>query len=215
MDSTKKDEFSNLEQWEGLDHSLFIFNQGPDENGESKIVGNSFSGSERNRLFLQTDGNFDDATLASGIDFRADGRGFALFDYDNDGAIDIGLISNQSPRFRLLRNNMAASIDVGNSATVRLVGGNQTAKPSNEFSSHDAFGAKVRVRIGQRVRMLQHDCGEGLSTKNSDVIHISMGSADTIDELTVHWPSGRISNIGPLKAGSSVTVSEKTQSKPR
>ena len=44
-----------------------------------------FSGGERNRLFIQRNGNFDDLTLVSGVDFREDGRGFALFDYDQDG----------------------------------------------------------------------------------------------------------------------------------
>jgi len=214
MDTTKERDFFELEQWDGHDDHLFIFDQSPDEGGNPKIVANSFSGSERNRLFLQTDGNFHDATLASGIDFRADGRGFALFDYDNDGATDIGLISNQSPRFRLLRNNMAASTEVGNHATIRLVGGNDTALPSRDFSSRDPFGAKVRVKIGDQVRLYQLGCGEGLSSQNSNAIHVVMGAADSIDEVTVIWPSGKISNTGSLKAGSSITVDEKPHSGP-
>lgn len=215
MDPTKESGYGDLQQWSRFTEAISIFKQGIDVEDEGKITGHSFSGSERNRIFFGTGDNFDDATLASGIDFRDDGRGFALLDFDNDGAMDIGLISNQHPRFRLLRNNLSGSADQGGFAKIRLVGGNETADPSPEFSSRDATGAMLRVKIGDQIRAFRLGCGEGLSSQNSNEVHIGLGGAKSIDELTINWPSGRTSKLGPLKAGSATLVSEKKQSEPR
>ena len=214
MDPTKETGFGSLEQWDRGDKAVTIFKRGVDPEDEGVITGHSLSGSERNRIFFRTKDNFDDATLASGIDFRADGRGFALFDYDNDGMTDIGVISNQHPRFRIARNRVADSIDVGGYARIRLVGGNESATPSSEFSARDAIGAVVRAKIGRQVRAFPVSCGEGLSSQNSSVVQIGLGSADSIDQVAVHWPSGRISKLGPLAEGSLTTVLEKDQSEP-
>ena len=54
---------------------------------------NSLSGNERNRLLISQNGSFKDHSLISGIDASEDSRSFALFDYDNDGWLDIALAS--------------------------------------------------------------------------------------------------------------------------
>ena len=65
---------------------------------------NSLSGKERNRLFLNSAGNFADVTLVSGADDIADGRSFAIVDFDQDGWQDIALMSLNNPKFKLYRN---------------------------------------------------------------------------------------------------------------
>jgi len=200
------------ESWQRPGDSLSLFEVGVKVEDEGKISANSFSGDERNRLFLGAKNNFTDATLVSGIDFRSDGRGFALLDFNDDNAIDIGLISNQKPRFRLLKNNLADSTPTGGAINIRLIGGNTLAASNSDFSSRDAIGAQVSVRIGEQTRIFQLGCGEGLSSQNSKRIHVGLGEAKKIDSLIVSWPNGRISTLGPVNAGTSLKINEKTQS---
>ena len=67
------------------------------------LEGRSFSGRERNRLFLGTPtGNFADASAVTGIDFPDDGRGVATLDWDHDGDLDVWITNRNAPRLRLL-----------------------------------------------------------------------------------------------------------------
>ena len=55
--------------------------------------GASFSGHERNRLFVQSRENgvveFEDRSLISGADSIEDGRAFVRMDADHDGDVDL------------------------------------------------------------------------------------------------------------------------------
>ncbi len=69
------------------------------------LVVRSLSGKERNRCSCRIQENFRDVSLVSGADFREDGRGFVYFDYDRDGWLDLGVVSPNRPRFRLLKKS--------------------------------------------------------------------------------------------------------------
>ena len=177
---------------------------------EKGSIARSFSGHERNRMFIQTDDNFDDVTLVSGADFRNDSRGFALFDYDHDGWLDLGVTSPQKPRFQIFRNTIGDSAtDSPNRSTyISLEGGHRGTNGQIEWSSRDAVGAMVMVTIGETKRMYQVSSGEGLATQNSKWIHIGMGQAEKIDRLEITWPSGKQTSHNNVAAGSRVTLHE-------
>ena len=182
---------------------MSIFQIDPDTD---EIRGFSFSGHERNRLFLRRGKNFEDFSLRSGADFTEDGRGFVVFDFDNDGAVDLGVVSNQNPRFRLLQNKLAA--DSAGFVKLRLVGGNKTATPSVDFSPRDPIGATVSVTTSQHNRLFRLSVGEGFSVQNSRTIHIGMGAESQIDQLKIRWPSGKITVETEIEVGSTVEISE-------
>ena len=210
FDPTKDQEFSGSDQWL-LNGPPRLFEPQEGESG-SEIRSNSLSGLERNRLKLQREGNFEDVSLVSGADFKEDGRGFVLFDYDNDGWLDIGLVSTHSPRFRILRNQMAELIPEDQSpqkrVEVELVGGNTLPDPTSEWSSRDGYGAKLIVVRGDETTAFHYACSEGLSVQNSRKLHIGMGSESKIDQLTVLWPSGRTTVLHDIPAGSSLVIHE-------
>lgn len=179
-------------------------------NPNSTKVAPSFSGSERNRMFLQRNGNFTDVSLISGVDFKQDGRGFAILDFDRDGFLDLAVTSPTEPRLRILRNTLAdnPSSAGNNFVKVQLVGGNTNATRSDSLSNADAYGAKLEVNINGTTRAFQKNCGEGLASQNSSWIHIGLGNAKQVDSIKVTWPSQKTSVIEEVASGKWLTISE-------
>jgi len=146
----------------------------------------------------------------SGADFKQDGRGFAIFDFDRDGFLDLVVTSPTEPRFRILRNTLG---DDSNSASnnfvkVQLVGGNENASSVGESSATDAFGAKLQVIIDGKTRAFQKSSSEGLASQNSSWIHVGLGDAKQIDTIKVTWPSQKTSTVENVAAGKWLTISE-------
>lgn len=201
---------------------LVLFRPIADPGDGTFFRSNSLSGGERNRLYLNQASNFKDVSLVSGIDFREDGRGFALLDFNQDGWLDIALASPNTPRLRLLENRvrqLQASVNggaaedakpVANYVSLKLIGGNDSPEPSTELSPRDAYGAQVLVWIGDSKRAFQYACGEGLSSQNQSRLHIGLGAANQIDLVEIRWPSGKVTELKSVAAGSLVTAHELT-----
>lgn len=182
----------------------------PRKPGESGAFfkSNSLSGGERHRVFFQRDGNFKEFTLTSGADFREDGRGFVLFDFNQDGYLDLGITSPNSPRFRILKNQIPQLVKDGGFVSLELVGGQASNEPSDQWSSRDAYGATATAKIGEVERKFQLSLGEGLSGQNAKRIHIGLGAAKKIDQLTVSWPSGKQTVLKDVMPNQRLTVLE-------
>ena len=149
--------------------------------------GASFSGHERNRVFLQrrVDGRVDyvDVSAVSGLDSLGDGRAFAWLDFDHDGLRDVVVTNANEPRVQLFRNQMRAPHAV---MALRLVGDHRGGKPSNA----DAIGARVEVDLAGRTRVMELRAGEGLAAQNSAELLIGLGAATSVDAIRVVWPGG-------------------------
>ena len=154
----------------------------------------SLSGHERNHLFLSSRGRrFDDASGISGLDALADSRSFALFDYDRDGWSDIALVNTNAPLLNLFRNQIGDSSSAqerGHVVALRFVGGNRAGKPSERFSNRDGYGARVTAEMGDLTLTREHRAGAGFSSQNSNTLLLGIGARESVDLLTVRWPSG-------------------------
>lgn len=169
----------------------------------------SFSGLERNHLFWNGGGDrFEDVSGISGLDSIADGRGFALFDYDRDGWQDVALVNTNAPFLEIFRNRIGEIGGRGRSIALRLVGGNSRAAPSDGFSNRDGVGAIVSVRVGDRTLVRERRGGEGFAAQNSSTLIVGIGERAAADAVTVTWPSGRIQETGEVPAGTLLTVYE-------
>lgn len=204
-------EFSMAEQWGSLESTRTIFFEWTDQppEGQRHLNSNSLSGKERNRIFFRRDGNYRDLSLVSGADFLSDGRSFTLFDYDQDGWLDLGVASSNHPRFRIVRNTIGDLANIDNHfLEISLVGGQTSVEPSAEWSSRDAFGATVKVTTAGTERLFQLSCGEGLSGVNAQRIHVGLGSLKSVDRIDVLWPSGKVSVLENVDAGKRITIFE-------
>lgn len=186
-------------------------------------VATSFSGNERNHLFLNIEGNrFRDVSGVSGLDSIADSRSFALLDYDRDGWQDIALVNTNAPFFELFHNEIGADFESAQSASgrrasemiaIRFVGGNRAAQAS-EFSNRDGYGARVVISLGDVDIVREHRCGEGFGAQNSATMTIGIGDRKRADSVMVRWPSGKVQHVSGVEAGSLLTLFEDSSQSP-
>jgi len=153
------------------------------------MEGRSFSGRERNCLFLNTRADrFATISALSGIDFPDDARGLAVVDWDRDGDQDVWLSNRNAPRLRLMRNDATTSHRF---IALRLQGNGNT-------TSRDSVGARVVVQTsGQKdagqpnsfVQTLQ--AGEGFLSQSSKWLHFGLADSEKIEQVIVQWPGGQ------------------------
>lgn len=147
----------------------------------------SLNGYERNILFRNSgDGSFVDVAAVHAADRVEDGRGLSLFDYDQDGRVDI-LLRNYAQPAQLLRNQAEG----GHWLAVKLVG---------TESNRDAVGARLRLVAGDRPQTREIVLGSGYLSSSSLVQHFGLGDAESVESLEIRWPSGKITQLGPLAA---------------
>jgi hypothetical protein len=156
-------------------------------NGAVKVIeelrarGDPFPMHQRKQLFHNSGaGRFAEATAAGGPAFELSevGRGLAVGDLNNDGAIDFVVANNNGP-LRIFMNEAG----VGRPwLGLRLVSGNR-----------DAYGATVEVRrkdappLHRRVRA----DGSYLSGNDPRVL-VGLGDHAKVDSLLVRWPDGKV-----------------------
>jgi len=137
----------------------------------------SLSGRERNVLFRNNaDGTFSDVGWVNAADRVEDGRGLAVFDYDNNGSLDLVLRN-----YRMQTGLLANRRDARHSASFELTG---------TRSNRDAVGAKLRLRTGEHWQTRVVTTGSGYLSGSSRRAHFGLGDAERIDELVIEWPSG-------------------------
>lgn len=188
-----------------------------DENKTISNLRHPFSGSERNRLFLNREGDqFLDISGLSGVDSPADGRVAVWFDYDHDGRQDLAVINSSSPLLQVYHNEIVRD-DAATShgfIVVRFVGGNRTSDASKEHSNRNGFGAKVRVKLRSQTLFREHLPSQGLAGQNSTAMLIGIGKHDSVERLEIAWPSGRVQSVTGVGAGTLVTAFENDADRP-
>jgi hypothetical protein len=173
---------------------LFIAN-GRVRLGDSLEVDNY---AEPNQLLRgRADGGFEDVSAQAGPGFELVevSRGAAFGDYDNDGDIDI-LVSNNDAPARLLRNEATSC---GNTLTVQV---------SGLGTDRDTIGAEVVSEVGGRRRHELVNPAYSYCSSNDPRVHVALAEDETIDRMTVTFPSGAIRTLTDLAGGSILRVRE-------
>lgn len=119
----------------------------------------------------------------TGLADLAVGRGAAFGDLFNNGKIDV-VINNLDGHPLLLRN---VNPDHHHWVSLLLVGG--------PGSPRDAVGATVYLTadgIRQRGDVLS---GGSYLSSNDMRVHFGLGDADHIDDVEIHWPSGKVEKV--------------------
>lgn len=104
------------------------------------------------------------------------GRALASLDFDADGRTDLIATALEGPT-ELLRNTSPAE----NFLSLQLAG----------VQSHrDAIGTEIVATIGGKTFTKQLTAGCGYMVTNQKQLLFGCGTAPTIDQLDIHWPSG-------------------------
>ncbi len=146
----------------------------------------SLSGYERSRLYLNDGtGRFYDVAEAAGVNDRYDGRGVALVDLFNRGALDV-VVANQNGPLLLYRND----VEDGNAwIAIDLRG---------VASNASAIGAEVRVFWDGRQQLQVVTAGAGFAAQSQRMRHFGLGTATAVDRVEIRWPSGIVQTLeGP------------------
>ena len=175
-------------------------------------AGASLSGYQRNRLFLNiADGrDFIDVSGLSAADSPANGRAFAILDFNRDGRTDLAIVNANEPLCQLFANRSAA----GHMLALRFVGGNDRDASSREWSARDGYGVQVEVDVGGKTLLREHRAGEGFSAQNSATLIVGLGAHRQADVVRIRWPSGRIRHLEDIAAGTLLTVYENPRHSP-
>jgi hypothetical protein len=176
-------------------------------------INQSFSGEELNRWFhnrpkQSETGQRDliEQSMLSGLDSIADGRAFAIGDFNRDGRPDIALCNANAPVLQLFENQIESD---NNFVALRFEGAARSESKPDGQSCRDGYGAVVRLTLDDGLSIVREfRCGEGFAAQNSDTLLIGIGEAKTVEEITVSWPSGTKQVLGPIESGLLQTVAE-------
>ncbi|MHB8499847.1 MAG: CRTAC1 family protein [Candidatus Acidiferrales bacterium] len=156
------------------------------------------------QLFLNSGaGKFRDVAgeLGGGFAMPIVGRGLAYGDFDQDGDLDLLITTNNGPAY-LYRNDQTGG---NRSIRFRLVG---------TKSNRDAIGATVRIfqnghdgHGGQSQSRLVHGGSSYLSQSELPVT-FGVGKSETIERVTIEWPSGRSEEYKDLATGRAYEIIE-------
>ncbi len=163
-------------------------------------IGNrSFSGYEATRLW-RNDGDliFTEAAVQAGIDDRSDGRGAIVFDYDNDGDLDLYL-ANQGMKPTFFRNDVGAG---GNWLGLRLAGRPEAG------SNRDAIGARVTAVTASGSQIRELDGGNSYCGQSDRRIYFGLGDQMMVETLEIRWPSRRVQVMRNLRANQILEIEE-------
>jgi hypothetical protein len=124
------------------------------------------------------------------------GRGLALGDFNNDGAVDALVMVNDGAPI-LLRNTVGRR---NHWLGLRLIG---------RKANIDAVGAMVRYQAGSLKRTLIRPGGGSFLSAHDPRIVLGLGGAERVDWLELHWPRpGGIERFENLPADRYITIVE-------
>ena len=140
----------------------------------------SLSGYERSRVYLRHGlQDWVDVAGAVGIADRYDGRGVALADLSNRGAVDV-IVANQNQPALLYRDYP--------DPTNHWIGFSLVGTRSNR----SAIGAEVVLESGAITQRRVVDGGMGFASQNDRRLHFGLGHNEGVDRVVIHWPSGLV-----------------------
>ncbi len=139
-----------------------------------------------------------------GVDDPRIGRGSAVFDYDNDGDLDL-LVVNQHPRDptttlpdarTLLYRNDASE---GNWLKIQLEG---------LRSDKNGIGSRIELISDGQLLIREIDGGSSHMSQNSTIAHFGLGDATSVESVTVKWIGGGEQTIENVAANQLITITE-------
>jgi hypothetical protein len=156
-----------------------------------------------NFYFENENSTFQEQSGEVGLKDYGVGRGSVVFDLENDGDMDLLVVSQKPVRpygpasiTRLYKNELAK----GNALQVKLRG---------NASTLSAFGSRIELYADSLY--LNHEIDGGNTSHlshNSRIAHFGLGKRTTVDSLRVTWPGGESQSLYQIPVNQKITVVE-------
>lgn len=145
----------------------------------------------------QGDGTFCDASDEAGpaLKEKRVSRGLAVADLFNDGNMDV-VINDLDGSPMILRNK---GIPGRHWVSFELAG-----TKSNRL----ALNARIKIVAGGMTQTDEIHSGGSYLSQSDLRVHFGLGSAEKIDSVEIHWPSGAVDHVGSLAADHFYSVLE-------
>ena len=159
-------------------------------------MGHNLSAYERKRAFLNAKGKaFLDISHLTGADNDSDGRSVVAADFFNTGRLDL---------------------------IVRQVGGGPLMLYENRFPQKHYLKVSLRGSqsnrqgIGARITAVANGLSQiremypynTYRSQAPNIVHFGLGDADTVERLTIRWPSGKVQEVHVVKADRHIVINE-------
>ena len=175
----------NNDSYRGF-HSAQMFEQGF-----------SFSGFERNKVWLNAGGRFVDLSDVSGADTPNDSRAAIAHDFDDDGDVDLFVNNIQRERHSLYRND---ALEPGTHGFLKV-------RLEATTGQYEAIGAVVTVRGPNGPVSQTLSRGDGFVSCRAGELVFGLGKDDGA-EVEVLWPGGARESFGRIAAGTRARLVE-------
>jgi hypothetical protein len=150
----------------------------------------SFQGHQQDCLFHNTEQGFVDVFGSTGVQIPPDGRSVALIDFDNNGAMDLLIGTQNEP------------------GTVHLLKNEQppgdhwiSIEPIGRKTNRDAVGAVVAVtQEGRTQRRFATGGKTGFHAISDKRLHFGLPGHGPVD-VEIRWPSGHVQKVSGLEPG--------------
>jgi enediyne biosynthesis protein E4 len=170
------------------DEDLMVANGHIEDNIAQNSESTTFA--QQNSLYENLGGTFRDISDSAGnalLDKQVS-RGLATADLNGDGLLDF-VVNNNGGTAQIGFNT---STDVGNFTILWLEG---------EKSNRSAIGTRVVATIGDGKIERQVMGVQSYLSVSDFRVHLGLGKADKIDDLTIYWPGGSPQSIKGLAGG--------------
>lgn len=158
-----------------------------------------------NMFFELRDGQFVEMSRILGLNDYRIGRGSVVFDYDNDGDLDLFVVNQ-------LARDPSESIPVGKCLLYRndLEEKGNWLKVALEGVKAESYGlgSKVELQVNNKLLIREIDGGSGHNSQSSTIAHFGLGDAEEVESVTVKWLGGKVQTLNNVKANQSITIRE-------
>ncbi len=168
--------------------------------------GAGIAGIERDRYFRNRRAAkgpiFEERAFLDGLDLESNGRAAVAFDANGDGALDVFVRSVQAPEALFLGTRRPDE----HYLRLRLKG-------TPGIDNADGVGARIEATLinGRRI-VTESSNPSGYLSTGSPIVHLGLGKDETVGSVKVTWPSGWVSEIGPVRdVDRELTVIEGTE----
>jgi hypothetical protein len=132
---------------------------------------------------------FQDVAFLAGLDLETNGRAAVVFDANGDGALDLYVRSVEKPEALFLGTREKDE----HFLRLRLAGG--SAKEDN----FDGVGCRIVATLPDGRRLVRDNGNaSGYLSSGSPIVHLGLGHATGLADLTITWPSGKVQDLGPI-----------------